>query len=212
MAGPSATTLTTNSFSASKTGAVAATTLTTSIDFTRRYYGLHSPLSNFSLWSLAWITSPTAVWEEQSLWAVSVIFIPRSDNSVWLMEPIEPLIPPDYFPGVVYSLAAAFFSFSAVSALYAVFWWLRDPKFSLVKLIFSLLPVSTAGLLCLYLQTDVKARGVVLAVSNPLHYLTRQLQQQSTSEFVLGSMPGYLMISIYLLLSLFWYGIAVTII
>lgn len=46
---------------------------------------------------------------------------------------------------VVYGLAASFLLIAFVSTCYALYWWGKERRFSLVKVIFSLLPLSTAG-------------------------------------------------------------------
>lgn len=69
--------------------------------------------------------------------------------------PVSPVIPTEWLYATVYGLATAFLSYALVCAIYALVWWYRERKFSMVKLIFSLLPISTAGALKTFFPSSV---------------------------------------------------------
>jgi len=92
---------------------------------------------------------------------------------------------------IFYGFAATFFVFSLGSTLNAIYAFYTKPGFSFnVKIILAMIPLATT------------VRGFSLVWGD--HVLGQPWYSHSNYDIIVGGLPGYLFLSCYLLLALFW--------
>jgi len=94
-----------------------------------------------------------------------------------------------------YVSAALYLLLGLFSFIGSILLWKRDDSgYSFIKIILTMLPI------------QVLARGVILSIRPQLLFLS--MEQQEFYDILLGSIPGYLFISCYSLLAIFWVVLA----
>eukprot|EP01125_Pyxidicula_operculata_P022090 TRINITY_DN8879_c0_g1_i1.p1 TRINITY_DN8879_c0_g1~~TRINITY_DN8879_c0_g1_i1.p1 ORF type:complete len:278 (+),score=44.33 TRINITY_DN8879_c0_g1_i1:12-845(+) len=92
---------------------------------------------------------------------------------------------------ISYIFSGLFFIFSAVALLNIALIFKKNPGFSISKTVIVLIPIATT------------ARAIVFVV-NPEGFFGATIHQQNTFAIILGGLVGYIFISCYILLALFW--------